>query len=175
MEEQHIEIAKDFSGEVRKLYPEIDITSIRFVGITEKGEVEVSAMPYHLDDAKFAMVICEYDYAFHQSYNSDFFVLFIDDKGKASNRLKMGEWTMKFDEPVTGGRRSHSRHCYMGNNQLQIDINCTDCDIIEHIGYLWELFHWMQNETQVNHIKNDIAPYTIGNTVYLYKYVREKH
>ncbi|MBR3014024.1 MAG: hypothetical protein IKH69_03255 [Bacteroidaceae bacterium] len=171
MDKQYIEIAKEFSSEVRKLYPEIDITSIRFVAITEH-EVDVSALPYNLEDARYAMVVCNYDYPLHNGYHSNFFVLFIDDKGKASNKLRVGGWSISFDEPVTGGRRSPSRHCYFKKGSLCLDINCTDCDVCGSIDVLWKLYMEICNYTP-EEIRAKVAPYSVGSTIYLYKLIRE--
>ena len=104
MEKQYIEIAKGFSGEIRRQYPEIDITSIRFVSISEDQLIDVSVLTYNLDDAKYVIVICDFDYPVNNNYSSNFFILFIDDKGKASNKIDIDEWRLSFDEPVTGGR-----------------------------------------------------------------------
>lgn len=171
MDKQYIEIAKEFSSEVRKQYPEIDITSIRFVAITEH-EVDVSALPYNLEDARYAMVVCNYDYPLHNGYHSNFFVLFIDDKGKASNKLRIKDWTISLDEPVTGGRRSPSRHCYFKRGDLRLDINCTDCDVSANIRVLWKLFKELYGSSE-EEIRAKVAPYSVGSTIYLYKLIRE--
>ncbi|MBR1940418.1 MAG: hypothetical protein IJ845_03685 [Bacteroidaceae bacterium] len=171
MEKQYIEIAKDFSCEIRKQYPEIDITSIRFVAITEQG-IDVSALPYNLEEAHYAMVVCNFDYPLHNGYHSNFFILFIDDKGKASNKLKVGDWTISFDEPVTGGHRSPSRHCFFKKEDLCLDINCTDCDICQSLPTLWKLFLNIRNCSDME-IRTKVKPYSVGSTTYLYKLIRE--
>lgn len=173
MDKQYIDIAKDFSTEVRRQYPELTISAMRFVGISEEEKVNVSALPYNLEDAKYIIVICEYEYIFHKSYSSDFFVLFIDDKGKASNRLMVDGWYFFFDEPVTGGRISPARHCYMEKGNVRLNVNCTDCDISENINDLWKLFTEVRACKDEEDLRNSIAPYTIGCVIYLYKLKKE--
>lgn len=173
MDKQYIEIAKEFSNEIRKQYPEINITSIRFVSITEQQEVEISAMPYNLEDAKYAIIICDFDYPFHRSFCSNFFVLFINNKGRASNKLEINGWQLWFDEPVTGGKRSPARHCYMKKDDLKIDINCTECDITTDIVQLWKVYVQVFESSSIEEVKKYFEPYSVSNTVYLYKIVRD--
>lgn len=173
MDKQYIEIAKEFSNEIRKLYPEINITSIRFVSITEQQEVEISAMPYNLEDAKYAIVICDFEYPFHRGFYSNFFVLFIDNKGRATNKLEINGWKMWFDEPVTGGKRSPVRHCFIQKDDLKIDINCTECDLTTDIAPLWKTFVAVFESSSTDEVRKHLEPYAISNTVYLYKIVRD--
>jgi len=173
MEKQYIEIAKDFSHEIRKQYPNLVINALHFVSITEQDKVEVSSLPYNLEDAKYVIVIGDYDYQFHGSYSSNFFALFIDEHGRASNKLTIDNWCLYFDEPVTGGRRSPARHCYITNGDVCIDLNCKDCDMNLYISTIWSLFSKVMNCEDMEAVKALLSPYTIGNTTYLYK-LRQK-
>lgn len=171
MDKQYIEIAKGFSGEIRRQYPDISITSIRFVAIA--GDmVDVSALPYNLSDATYALVLCNFDYPFHNTYHSNFFALFIDDKGCASSKLRVDDWVISFDEPMTGGGRPPARHCFFKRNDLCLDISCIDCDVCGNISLLWKLFKQVSQATDKEIIQMT-APYTVGNTLYLYKVIRE--
>ena len=173
MEKQYIEIAKGFSGEIRRQYPEIDITSIRFVSISDDQVIDVSVLPYNLDDAKYIIVICDFDYPVNKTYSSNFFILFIDDKGKASNKIDIDEWRLSFDEPVTGGRVSPARRFYLTKNDIQLTVSCTDFDVSEDIAILWKLFMNVKACHSMEEIRKYVAPYSVGNTVYLYKMERE--
>lgn len=171
MDKQHIEIAKGFSSEIRRQYPDVSITSIRFAAITD-DKVDISALPYNLSDATYAMVICNFDFPFHNTYRSDFFDLFIDDNGNASNKQKVGDWTIGFDEPTTGGKNPPARHCYFIRKELSLDINCIGCDVCDNISILWKLFKRICNMTE-EEIRKEMAPYAVGNTLYLYKIIRD--
>ena len=171
MKKQDIEIAKEFSTEVRRQYPEVDITSIRFVGITGQ-EVEISALPYNLEEAECARVFCNFEYALVNGIQSNFFVLFIDGNGRASTKMRVGGWLIQFDEPVTGGRPSPSRHCYLKHGDVCVDVCCQNSNVDSDFGTLWSFFFKVRSCASEEEIYRMAAPYSIGKVVYLYKIVR---
>lgn len=126
-----------------------------------------------MDDAKYVIVICDYDYLVNNTYSSSFFILFIDDKGRASTKIDIDGWCLSFDEPVTGGRVSPPRRCYLTGKDIQLFLNCTDFEISENIDILWKLFLDVKACQSVEEIRKYIAPYSVGKTIYLFKMERE--
>ena len=171
MNKEHIEIAKGLSAEVRRQYPDISVTSIRFVGISG-DRMDVSALPYNLADATSALVICNFDYQIHAAYRSDFFALFIDGEGGASDMLEIDGWTISLDEPGMGAERQPMRHITLWRGGLTLDISCVASEVSDNIPALWSFFRRIRTaaDEEINRI---IAPYKLGNTLFLSRLARD--
>ena len=144
------EIAIHFAEDMRYEHPEVRITNCEYVTIDGNSETAFSDYAYNVDNAKYTIVCCKYDYTVSTQMDSSAFVLFIDENGHADSKLKIGNWTITMDTPHTGSWRTNGRVLYASYKELRFKLSLKDYKLAEDIANKWPyLLKAMECSTQL--------------------------
>lgn len=145
------EIAIHFAEDMRYEHPEVRITNCEYVTIDGNSETAFSDYAYNVDNAKYTIVCCKYNYTVLTQMDSSAFVLFIDENGHADSKLKIGNWTITIDTPYTGSWRTNdSRVLYASYKELRFELSLKNHKLAEDIANKWPyLIKAMECSTQL--------------------------
>ena len=105
--------------------------------IIKNGNIETSDLPFIMDSAEEAFVICRYKYIVITQQDTDFFFLYMNNEGIIDNAIVKDGWILKFKDPQTGPYRSRPYFSISKQNlYTEIDINGYELDVPR----MWKLF-----------------------------------
>ena len=144
------EIAIRFAEDMRREHPEVKIVNCKYVTIDENNKTDFSDYAYNVDNTKYTIVCCKYDYTVLTQMDSSAFVLFIDENGHADSKLKIGNWTITMDTPHTGSWRTNRRVLYASYKELRFELSLKNYKLAEDIANKWPyLIKAMECSTQL--------------------------
>lgn len=105
--------------------------------INNNGIIETSDLPYIMDSAEEAFVICQYTYTVIRQPDIDYFFLYMNKQGKIDNAIVKDGWTFKFGKPETGPYRS-SPSFNISKQNLKLEIYLRGSK--PNMSRMWKLF-----------------------------------